>query len=35
MAKQEDLFKNVVSHAKEYGFIRRCNPIVLITFKKV
>ena len=21
MAKQEDLFKNVVSHAKEYGFI--------------
>lgn len=21
MAKQEDIFKNVVSHAKEYGFI--------------
>jgi glycyl-tRNA synthetase len=21
MAKQEDIFKNVISHAKEYGFI--------------
>lgn len=27
MAKQEDLFKNVVSHAKEYGFIFQSSEI--------
>jgi hypothetical protein len=25
MAKQEDIFKNVISHAKEYGFIRQAK----------
>src|ERR1044072_896367 len=27
MAKQEDLFKNVISHAKEYGFIFQSSEI--------
>ncbi|MFV9483754.1 glycine--tRNA ligase, partial [Christiangramia sp. ASW11-125] len=27
MAKQEDLFKNVISHAKEYGYIFQSSEI--------
>jgi glycyl-tRNA synthetase len=27
MAKQEDLFKNVISHAKEYGYIFASSEI--------
>jgi hypothetical protein len=30
MAKQEDIFKNVISHAKEYGFIFRQAKFTMV-----
>ena len=27
MAQQDDLFKNIVSHAKEYGFVFQSSEI--------